>query len=60
MNTVLGGPAGYGENVFSSTSKVGSGNNDEGSVEIDVTSVFGDGIDFSARPTLRFTSARTD
>ncbi len=46
MNTGLGGPAGYGENVFSSTAKA-TGNNDDGAVAVDVTSVFGaSGIDF--------------
>ena len=45
MNSGLGGPAGYGENVFSSTSKT-TGNNDDGSVYVDTSSVFGGGIDF--------------
>lgn len=46
MVSGLGGPAGYGENVFSSTPKA-AGNNDDGAVEIDVTSVFGpSGINF--------------
>lgn len=46
MTSGLGGPAGFGENVFSTSSKV-AGGNDDGSVEIDVTSVFGDdGINF--------------
>ena len=46
MNSGLGGPAGYGENVYSTSPKV-AGNNDDGSIEIDVTSVFGeDGINF--------------
>ncbi len=45
VNSGMGGPAGYGENVFSSTSKY-SGSNDDGNVEIDVTSVFADGINF--------------
>jgi Ca2+-binding RTX toxin-like protein len=45
MYSGLGGPAGYGENVFSSTTKT-FGNNDDGSVQVDATSVFGDGIDF--------------
>jgi Ca2+-binding RTX toxin-like protein len=45
MNSGLGGPAGYGENVFSSTSKY-SGSNDDGNVEIDITSVFSGGINF--------------
>lgn len=42
MVTGLGGPAGYGENVFSSTPLV-AGNLDDGSVYIDITSVFGAG-----------------
>ena len=42
MNTGLGGPAGYGENVFSSTTKH-TGDNDDGTVQVDVTSVFGPG-----------------
>ncbi len=46
MNSGLGGPAGYGENVYSTSPKA-AGHNDDGSVEIDVTSVFGDqGINF--------------
>ncbi|UYV36099.1 Hint domain-containing protein [Rhodobacteraceae bacterium D3-12] len=46
MVTGLGGPAGYGEGVFSTTSK-DSGNNDDGSIAVDVTSVFGaGGIEF--------------
>ncbi len=46
MNSGLGGPAGYGEGVFSTTAK-DAGNNDDGSVEVDITSVFGaGGIDF--------------
>jgi Ca2+-binding RTX toxin-like protein len=46
MNSTLGGPEGYGENVYSTSAKV-AGNNDDGSVEIDVTSIFGeDGINF--------------
>lgn len=46
MNTGLGGPAGYGENVYSTTPKV-AGNNDDGSINIDLTSVFGvSGINF--------------
>jgi len=45
MNTGLGGPAGYGEGVFSSSPKIG--NNDDGSVNVDITSVFGGGgMDF--------------
>ncbi len=45
MNSGMGGPAGYGENVFSSTTKY-SGDNDDGNVEIDITSVFSGGINF--------------
>lgn len=46
MNSSLGGPAGYGENVFSTSTKA-AGGNDDGAVEIDVTSVFGaSGINF--------------
>jgi len=45
MNSGMGGPAGYGENVFSSTDKF-SGSNDDGNVEIDVTSVFSGGMNF--------------
>ncbi|CUJ13903.1 Hint domain-containing protein [Cognatishimia activa] len=46
MNSGLGGPAGYGENVYSTSPKA-AGNNDDGSIEIDLTSVFGDaGINF--------------
>lgn len=46
MNSGLGGPAGYGENVFSATSLT-AGNLDDGSILVDVTSVFGaSGIDF--------------
>ncbi len=42
MNTGLGGPAGYGEGVFSTSTKV-AGGNDDGSVQIDTTSAFGAG-----------------
>ncbi|GAB5445748.1 Hint domain-containing protein [Gymnodinialimonas sp.] len=45
MNSGLGGPAGFGENVFSTSTKA-LGNNDDGAVEIDVTSVFSGGLDF--------------
>ncbi len=45
MNSGLGGPAGYGENVFSTTTKT-AGNNDDGSVFVDISSVFGSGLDF--------------
>ena len=52
MVSGLGGPAGYGENVFSSEfsslpSGLISGNLDDGSILVDVTSVFGaGGIDY--------------
>ena len=42
MYTGMGGPAGYGEGVFSSSPKA-AGSNDDGSVAIDITSVFGAG-----------------
>lgn len=42
MNSGLGGPAGYGENVFS-TSTLTAGNLDDGSILVDITSVFGGG-----------------
>jgi len=42
MNSGMGGPAGYGTNVFSSASKA-LGNNDDGAVQVDVTSVFSAG-----------------
>ena len=46
MTSGLGGPAGYGENVFS-TSTLTSGNMDDGSILVDVTSVFGPtGVDY--------------
>lgn len=46
MNSTLGGPEGYGENVYSTSPKA-AGNNDDGSIEIDVTSIFGsEGINF--------------
>lgn len=45
MNSGMGGPAGYGENSFSSTPKY-SGDNDDGNVRIDITSVFNDGMNF--------------
>ncbi len=46
MVSGLGGPAGYGEGVFSSTGKA-AGNNDDGAVLVDVSSVFGpSGIDY--------------
>ena len=42
----LGGPTGYGEGVFSTATKV-AGNNDDGSVFVNISSVFGtDGIDY--------------
>jgi len=45
MNSGLGGPAGYGEHAFSTSLKV-AGDNDDGAVGVDVTSVFGGGIPF--------------
>ncbi|WP_322866272.1 Hint domain-containing protein [Aquicoccus sp. G2-2] len=46
MESGLGGPAGYGEGVFTSTGK-DVGNNDDGSIAVDITSVFGGGgIDY--------------
>ncbi len=42
MNSGLGGPAGYGTNVYSSAPKA-AGGVDDGSVQIDVTGVFGAG-----------------
>ncbi|MGH1368783.1 MAG: Hint domain-containing protein [Maritimibacter sp.] len=42
MNSGLGGTAGYGENTFSTTPK-DAGNNDDGSIEVNITSVFGPG-----------------
>ncbi len=46
MNSGLGGPAGYGENVFS-TSTLSAGNLDDGSILVNITSVFGgSGIDY--------------
>ncbi|WP_371224550.1 Hint domain-containing protein [Roseovarius sp. 2305UL8-3] len=42
MVSGLGGPAGFGENVYSTSPKA-AGGVDDGSVEIDVTSVFGPG-----------------
>lgn len=45
MITGLGGPAGYGENVYSTSPKA-AGGVDDGSVAINVTSVFSSGIDF--------------
>jgi Hint domain/RTX calcium-binding nonapeptide repeat (4 copies)/Nidogen-like len=46
MVSGLGGPAGYGEGVFSTATKA-VGNNDDGSVAVNITSVFGGGgIDF--------------
>jgi Hint domain/Nidogen-like/RTX calcium-binding nonapeptide repeat (4 copies) len=70
MNSGLGGPAGYGENVFSSATKA-AGNNDDGSVQVNVGSVFGvDGIDFfgttysslyiNSNGNISFGSANTD
>lgn len=46
MVSGLGGSAGYGENTFSSASKA-AGSNDDGSVRVDISSVFGtQGINF--------------
>ncbi|WP_425074487.1 Hint domain-containing protein [Sagittula sp. S175] len=45
MVSGLGGPAGYGENVFTTTAKT-VGNNDDGAIAVDVSSVFGDGLNF--------------
>ena len=45
MTTGLGGPAGYGENVFSTTAKT-VGSNDDGAVAVDISSVFGSGLNF--------------
>lgn len=46
MNTGLGGGAGYGENSFKTTG-VDTGNLDDGSISVDITSVFGPaGINF--------------
>lgn len=42
MNSGLGGSAGYGENTFSTSTKF-AGSNDDGTVQVDVTSVFGAG-----------------
>jgi hypothetical protein len=42
MVTGLGGPAGYGENIFSTSTKT-TGNNDDGSIQVNLTSVFGAG-----------------
>ncbi|MEM9580499.1 MAG: Hint domain-containing protein [Pseudomonadota bacterium] len=47
MVSGLGGPAGYGENVFSTSTKT-TGGNDDGAILVDVSSVFGaGGIDFA-------------
>jgi hypothetical protein len=46
MNSGIGGPAGYGENRLLHLTK-SCWHDDDGSIEIDVTSVFGqEGIDF--------------
>lgn len=46
LNSGLGGPEGFGTNVFS-TDPDRTGNLDDGSVEVDITSAFGpDGIDY--------------
>ena len=70
MNSGLGGPAGYGENVFSTTPKT-AGGNDDGSILVDITSVFGPGgIDYfgtsytglyvNSNGNISFGSANTD
>ncbi len=46
MNTGLGGAAGYGENAFSTT-PLTAGNYDDGSINVNITSVFGgSGLNF--------------
>ncbi len=46
MNSGLGGASGYGENAFSTSTKF-AGNNDDGSVQVDISSVFGsNGINY--------------
>lgn len=46
MNSGLGGPAGYGTNVFS-TAPTRTGNLDDGSIQVDITAAFpGTGIDY--------------
>ncbi|MEZ5912906.1 MAG: Hint domain-containing protein [Paracoccaceae bacterium] len=66
----LGGSAGFGENTFSSTAKT-VGNNDDGSIQVDTTSVFGaGGINFggtnytsvyiNSNGNISFGSANTD
>ena len=47
MHSGLGGPAGFGENIFSTANKV-AGGNDDGSVLVDITSAFGvEGMEFA-------------
>ena len=45
VNSGLGGPAGYGENSFLGSS-LDAGNMDDGSIEVDITSVFSGGMNF--------------
>jgi hypothetical protein len=45
MNSGLGGAADYGENSFKGTAKT-LGSNDDGSISVDITSVFSGGINF--------------
>ncbi|WP_052700892.1 Hint domain-containing protein [Loktanella sp. S4079] len=45
MVSGLGGPAGYGENQFLTTTLT-AGNLDDGSILVDITSVFGGGINY--------------
>lgn len=69
MNSGLGGATGYGTNSFLGTSKV-AGGNDDGSVLVDVSSVFGGGglniggtsysdIYINSNGTITFDSAET-
>lgn len=69
MVTGLGGPAGYGENIFSTSTKT-TGNNDDGSIQVNLTSVFGaGGLDYfgtsytslfiNSNGTISFGSAQT-
>lgn len=46
LNSGLGGTAGYGENAFTDPANTIIGNTDDGSVEVDITSVFPGGINF--------------
>jgi len=45
MISGLGGPAGYGEGVFSTAPKA-AGGVDDGSVQVDISAAFGSGLDF--------------